>query len=191
MGSNSALDASLAEVNSAFDLMLDSYNVSCPDSPQSVEALRRYELAKVVWQAEYESAIEDGRLSGIDNLGLGRRLLVLHGDREPISQYVYVLSVVHGFAATCQPYSNVISALADARPHLVFTDADCHVKAKAAAIRLIKAHSRGCKVAVLSIRPPPAADEMSADLVIRGPASVTQILEELCKLVDLPDLSAA
>jgi hypothetical protein len=190
-GSNSALYASLAEVKSAFDFMRDSHDVSGPDSPESAEALRRYEFAELASRTEYESATEDGRLSGIDNNhGPGRRLLVLHGDREPIAQSDFVLSVVHGFAATSEPYSSVISALADIRPHRVFMDADCHAQPKAAAVRLIRAHSRGCKVAVPSLRPPPAADEMSADLVIRGPASVTQILEELCRLVDLPHRSA-
>src|SRR5690349_14854664 len=71
VGSNSALHASLAEVKSAFDFMRDSYDVSGPDSPESAEALRRYEFAELASRTEYESATEDGRLSGIDNHGLG------------------------------------------------------------------------------------------------------------------------
>ncbi|HEY2024407.1 hypothetical protein [Paraburkholderia sp.] len=122
--------------------------------------------------------------SSIRNIGRGRRLLVLYEQREPIAESVFVLSVVHGFDATCGRCGDVLELLAQNRPQVVFFDLASRVAQKARTMRLINEHSLRCRLAVLSDAKFRQADWPEADLVIERPVSAIGILERLGELVE-------
>ncbi|MCC8395455.1 hypothetical protein LJ656_22980 [Paraburkholderia sp. MMS20-SJTR3] len=125
------------------------------------------------------------------NVGGGRRLLVLHEQNEPIAQSIFVLSAVYGFAATCMLCSHVLQGLDECGPggpQLVLLDTECRIGQKARALKLIRAHSPQCRVAVLS-DDTASTSWAHADLVIARPVSAAQVLERLCELVEPPVVS--
>ncbi|MGF6267496.1 DNA-binding NarL/FixJ family response regulator [Paraburkholderia youngii] len=118
------------------------------------------------------------------NIGNGRRLLILCGGHEPVAESIFVISRVRGFAATLETCADAVRALVAINPQLVVLDGECHVASKLKAIELINRHRPQCRVAVMSTTASPFARWPGVDAVIDRSASLKQILECFCQLID-------
>ncbi|SEJ74331.1 hypothetical protein SAMN05192539_101729 [Paraburkholderia diazotrophica] len=184
MGTREAFDASLRLVNFTFDAMNVACNTFGEDSVEFARARDRYRIALLKLQADHVSLVADGARARLQNIGDGRRLLVLRDPPEPIAESIFVLSLVRGFASTCEACRNAAQAADLSRPQLVFLDANCHIASKIRAIERVKKHSPQCVTAILSTAPSPFKGWPGVDAIIDSPASAKHILERLCQLVE-------
>jgi hypothetical protein len=184
MSTREAFDASLRLVNFAFDAMNVACNTFGENSVEFARARERYRIALLTLRADHVSLVADGARARLQNIGDGRRLLVLRDPPEPIAESIFVLSLVRGFASTCEACSNAAQAADASRPQLAFLDGNCHIAAKTRAIARIKQHNPQCVTAMLSTAPSPFEGWPGVDAIIDSPASAKHILERLCQLVE-------
>ncbi|MEX3936276.1 hypothetical protein AB4Y32_31570 [Paraburkholderia phymatum] len=184
MGTREAFDASLRLVNLTFDAMNVACNTFGEDSVEFTRAREHYRIALLKLQADHVSLVADGALARLQNIGDGRRLLVLRDPPEPIAESIFVLSLVRGFASTCEACGNAAQAAGVSLPQLAFLDGNCHIASKVRAIERVKMQSPHCITAVLSTTPSPFEGWPGVDAIIDSPASAKHILERLCQLVE-------
>ncbi|MEM5438586.1 hypothetical protein [Paraburkholderia diazotrophica] len=184
MGTREAFDASLRLVNFAFDAMNVACNTFGENSVEFAQARDRYRIALLTLRADHISLVADGARARLQNIGDGRRLLVLRDPPEPIAESIFVLSRVRGFASTCEACSNAAQAADASCPQLAFLDGNRHIAAKLRAIERVKQHSPECVTAILSTVPSPFKGWPGVDAIIDSPASAKHILERLCQLVE-------
>ncbi|SIT35883.1 hypothetical protein BN2476_70039 [Paraburkholderia piptadeniae] len=184
MDTREAFDASLRLVNFTFDAMKVTCDTFGKDSVEFARARERYRIALLKLQADHVSLVADGARARLQNIGDGRRLLVLRDPPEPIAESIFVLSLVRGFVSTCEACGNAARAAGASRPQLAFLDGNCHIASKVRAIEQVKKHSPQCVTAVLSTTPSPFEGWPGVDAIIDSPASAKHILERLCRLVE-------
>ncbi|QYD67001.1 hypothetical protein KZJ38_11295 [Paraburkholderia edwinii] len=183
MDRRDAFDVSLRELNRAFDAVSVAHSRCGEDSLAFARAHERYRIAVLKWKSDHTALAADGARVVLEDIGRGRRVLVLSRQHEPVAESIFSFSLIRGFDATLEDCANLARCPVSSRVQLAFLDGDCHIASKVKAIELIRINSPQCRIAVLSRTPSPFTTWPGVDAVIDRPTSLKHIVEVFCQLV--------